>query len=61
MGTISKTVSAICLRRQDSSTGISVSQVALGAATFGVAPTAERTDRLVGEALDLGDDDKMTR
>jgi aryl-alcohol dehydrogenase-like predicted oxidoreductase len=36
------------------STGIRVSQIALGTATFGVAPTAEHTDRLVGEALDLG-------
>jgi 1-deoxyxylulose-5-phosphate synthase len=36
------------------STGISVSRIALGTATFGVAPTAEHTDRLVGEALDLG-------
>jgi aryl-alcohol dehydrogenase-like predicted oxidoreductase len=36
------------------STGIKVSRIALGTATFGVAPTAEHTDRLVGEALDLG-------
>ena len=36
------------------STGIRVSRIALGTATFGVAPTAEHTDRLVGEALDLG-------
>src|SRR5215203_5679817 len=35
-------------------TGISVSRIALGTATFGVAPTAEHTDRIVGEALDLG-------
>nr|WP_300149890.1 aldo/keto reductase [Propionicimonas sp.] len=35
-------------------TGIRVSRIALGTATFGVAPTAEHTDRLVGEALDLG-------
>src|SRR3954453_8002115 len=36
------------------STGVRVSQICLGTATFGVAPTAEGTDRLVGEALDLG-------
>src|SRR3954464_2683110 len=36
------------------STGISVSRIALGTATFGVAPTSEHTDRLVGEALELG-------
>ena len=36
------------------STGIRVSRIALGTATFGVAPTAAHTDRLVGEALDLG-------
>src|SRR3954469_21510706 len=36
------------------STGVRVSQICLGTATFGVAPTAEDTDRLVGEALDLG-------
>jgi len=36
------------------STGIKVSAVCLGTATFGVAPTAEHTDRLVAEALDLG-------
>jgi aryl-alcohol dehydrogenase-like predicted oxidoreductase len=35
-------------------TGVRVSQICLGTATFGVAPTAEDTDRLVGEALDLG-------
>ncbi len=36
------------------STGVRVSQIALGTATFGVAPTAEHADRLVGAALDLG-------
>jgi aryl-alcohol dehydrogenase-like predicted oxidoreductase len=36
------------------STGVKVSQICLGTATFGVAPTADDTDRLVGEALDLG-------
>jgi aryl-alcohol dehydrogenase-like predicted oxidoreductase len=36
------------------STGVRVSRVALGTATFGVAPAAEDTDRLVGEALDAG-------
>lgn len=36
------------------STGIRVSRIALGTATFGVAPTAAHTDRLVGQALDLG-------
>ena len=36
------------------STGMKVSQIALGTATFGVAPAAEQTDRLVAEAMDLG-------
>lgn len=35
-------------------TGVSVSAICLGTATFGVAPTADKTDRLVAEALDLG-------
>ncbi|WP_432194252.1 aldo/keto reductase [Streptomyces sp. bgisy027] len=35
-------------------TGVRVSQIALGTATFGVAPTAEDADRIVGTALDLG-------
>ena len=35
-------------------TGVKVSTICLGTATFGVAPTAEGTDRLVAEALDLG-------
>src|SRR5690242_21618134 len=35
-------------------TGVRVSQIALGTATFGVAPSAQDADRLVGEALDLG-------
>ena len=36
------------------STGIKVSQICLGTATFGVAPTAEDADQLVGAAIDLG-------
>src|SRR6478672_7636876 len=36
------------------STGVKVSQICLGTATFGVAPRAQDADRLVGEALDLG-------
>lgn len=35
-------------------TGARVSRIALGTATFGVAPTAEDADRVVGAALDLG-------
>ncbi len=35
-------------------TGVSISTICLGTATFGVAPTADKTDRLVAEALDLG-------
>lgn len=35
-------------------TGVRVSTICLGTATFGVAPAADRTDSLVGEALDLG-------
>ncbi|MGY3317417.1 aldo/keto reductase [Arthrobacter sp. TE12232] len=35
-------------------TGVRVSRIALGTATFGVAPTAENSDRVVGAALDLG-------
>ncbi len=35
-------------------TGVSVSTICLGTATFGVAPEADATDRLVAEALDLG-------
>jgi len=35
-------------------TGVRVSQIALGTATFGVAPRAEGADRIVGAALDLG-------
>lgn len=34
-------------------TGVRVSQIALGTATFGVAPSAEDADRVVGAALDL--------
>ena len=36
------------------STGVRVSRICLGTATFGVAPSAQDADRLVGEALDLG-------
>jgi aryl-alcohol dehydrogenase-like predicted oxidoreductase len=35
-------------------TGVRVSKIALGTATFGVAPTAEDADRVVGAALELG-------
>lgn len=35
-------------------TGVRVSRICLGTATFGVAPSAQDADRLVGEALDLG-------
>lgn len=35
-------------------TGVRVSQIALGTATFGVAPSAEDADRVVRTALDLG-------
>lgn len=35
-------------------TGIRVSRICLGTATFGVAPSARDADRLVSEALDLG-------
>ncbi len=36
------------------STGVKVSRICLGTATFGVAPTAHDADRVVGAALDLG-------
>jgi aryl-alcohol dehydrogenase-like predicted oxidoreductase len=36
------------------STGVKVSTICLGTATFGVAPSAGDADRLVGAALDLG-------
>ena len=36
------------------STGVKVSRICLGTATFGVAPTAQDADRVVGAALDLG-------
>ena len=36
------------------STGIKVSCIGLGTATFGVAPLADEAERLVGRALDLG-------
>ena len=35
-------------------TGVKVSKICLGTATFGVAPSAEDADRVVGAALDLG-------
>jgi len=35
-------------------TGVRVSRIALGTATFGVAPSADDADRVVGAALDLG-------
>ena len=36
------------------STGVKVSRICLGTATFGVAPNAEDADGVVGAALDLG-------
>ncbi len=35
-------------------TGVRVSRICLGTATFGVAPSAQDADRVVGAALDLG-------
>ena len=35
-------------------TGVKVSRICLGTATFGVAPLAEQADRVVGAAIDLG-------
>ncbi len=35
-------------------TGVKVSRICLGTATFGVAPTAQDADRVVGAASDLG-------
>src|SRR5437763_12775306 len=35
-------------------TGVKVSRICLGTATFGVAPTAQDADRVVGTALDVG-------
>ncbi|MFB9543144.1 aldo/keto reductase [Micromonospora sagamiensis] len=35
-------------------TGVKVSRICLGTATFGVAPTAQDADRVVGGAVDLG-------
>ena len=35
-------------------TGVKVSRICLGTATFGVAPTAQDADRVVGAAIDLG-------
>ena len=36
------------------STGVKVSRICLGTATFGVAPTAQDADQVVGAAIDLG-------
>src|SRR3954447_4470795 len=36
------------------STGVKVSRICLGTATFGVAPTAQDADRVVGAAIDAG-------
>src|SRR3954463_12786978 len=35
-------------------TGVKVSRICLGTATFGVAPTAQDAARVVGAAVDLG-------
>src|SRR6476661_6324976 len=35
-------------------TGVKVSRICLGTATFGVAPSAQDADRIVGSAVDLG-------
>jgi aryl-alcohol dehydrogenase-like predicted oxidoreductase len=35
-------------------TGVKVSRICLGTATFGVAPTAQDADRIVGAAIDVG-------
>src|SRR5947209_14004411 len=35
-------------------TGVKVSRICLGTATFGVAPTSQDADRVVGAAVDLG-------
>ena len=35
-------------------TGVKVSRICLGTATFGVAPSVHDADRIVGTALDLG-------
>ena len=35
-------------------TGVKVSRICLGTATFGVAPSVQDADRIVGTALDLG-------
>src|SRR5436190_21108069 len=35
-------------------TGVKVSRICLGTATFGVAPTAHDADRIVGAAIDIG-------
>jgi len=35
-------------------TGVKVSRICLGTATFGVAPIAQDAERIVGEAIDLG-------
>jgi len=36
------------------STGVKVSRICLGTATFGVAPTSQAADQLVGAAIDVG-------
>jgi aryl-alcohol dehydrogenase-like predicted oxidoreductase len=36
------------------STGVKVSRICLGTATFGVAPTSQAADELVGAAIDVG-------
>jgi aryl-alcohol dehydrogenase-like predicted oxidoreductase len=35
-------------------TGVKVSRICLGTATFGVAPDAQEAERVVGAALDAG-------
>ena len=35
-------------------TGIRVSRICLGSATFGVAPSSQDADAVVGAALDIG-------
>ena len=35
-------------------TGVKVSRICLGTATFGVAPSVQDADRIVGTAVDLG-------
>jgi hypothetical protein len=40
--------------KQPGRTGVKVSAVSLGTATFGVAPLEKDCDRLIGRAMDLG-------